>query len=83
MKLIKKLAISEDGFIFNSSNGESFTTNEVGADIIDQLKKSSNKEDIISSLETIYEVDTLSLEKNIDEFLAQLKTLNLLEDEKV
>ncbi len=81
MKLIKKLAISEDGFIFNSATGESFTTNEVGADIIDQLKKNSNKEDIISSLQAIYEVDALSLEKNIDEFLAQLKTLNLLEDE--
>lgn len=81
MKLIKKLAVSEDGFIFNSATGESFTTNEVGTEIINQLKNTSNKDEILKTLEEIYDTDKLSLEKNLDEFLSHLRTLNLIEDE--
>ena len=38
MKIHSNLAVSDSGFIFNPSNGDSFSTNTVGAELIRLLK---------------------------------------------
>lgn len=78
MKINKDLAISESGFIFNPITGESFTANEVGISIINQLKLNKNKEEIISFLDEEYNSDKKSLEKDYDDFISILHRLNLI-----
>lgn len=78
MKINKDLAISESGFIFNPITGESFTANEVGVSIINQLKLNKNKEEIISFLDEEYNSDKNSLEKDYDDFISILHRLNLI-----
>lgn len=78
MKINKDLAISESGFIFNPITGESFTANEVGISIINQLKLNKNKEEIISFLDEEYNSDKNSLEKDYNDFISILHRLNLI-----
>jgi hypothetical protein len=54
MNINKNIAISDSGFIFNPSSGDSFSTNQVGLEIIRLLKEGKKKEDIISSHELRY-----------------------------
>ena len=38
MKINRNLAISENGFVFNPTTGDSFSVNEIGALIINEIK---------------------------------------------
>ena len=42
MKLKKNIAISETGFIFNPSSGDSYSTNPIGLEIINLMKNNKN-----------------------------------------
>lgn len=78
MKIIKDLAISESGFVFNPISGESFTVNEIGVSIINQLKKSKNQQEIMISLKEEYKVEHNELEKDFTDFMNILKHHNLI-----
>ena len=68
MNLNKNVAISESGFIFNASRGDSFTTNPIGIDILNLMKNGKSKAEIIQVLSDKYEVKIATLEKDIDDF---------------
>lgn len=78
MKLKKNIATSEDGFIFNPGTGDSFSTNEIGSDIISMLKDEQALPSIIASICQKYDVDQPQFEKDLDDFIAQLKDYNIL-----
>lgn len=79
MKLKKNIATSGEGFIFNPGTGDSFTTNEVGAEIIALLKEDKKMDEIIQILSEKYDVDANQFEKDLDDFAAQLKDYSILE----
>lgn len=81
MKIRSNLAVSENGFVFDPRTGESFTVNELGVEIINQLKINSDKGSLIKHLEEIYEVDELTLEKSISDFMNMMQDFNLLEND--
>ncbi|HEU4717998.1 MAG TPA: PqqD family protein, partial [Bacteroidia bacterium] len=70
---------SETGFIFNPSTGDSFSTNPVAAEIILLMKEGKSISQVKESILSKYEVDKISLEKDVDDLLTQLKDHNLLE----
>ncbi len=82
MKISENLAISESGFLFNPSTGESFTVNPVGAEIIELLKEGKSEEEIKESLLGIYEVDDKTLQKDLHDFNDILKLHQLLEQDE-
>ena len=82
MKLNKNLAVSETGFIFNPTSGDSFTANEIGADILNLLKEDKSIEDIKSSLIDKYDVDASQLEKDVEDFIVLLRDNNLIQYER-
>ena len=43
MKLKDNIAVSESGFIFNPTTGDSYTANEIGLEIIKCLKEEVSK----------------------------------------
>ena len=79
MKLKKNIAISESGFIFNPEIGTSFTTNSLGVAILKQLKTKTSTEEIIDSVVKNYEIDAITCEKDLDDFLRMLDQYNLID----
>ena len=79
MKLKKNIAISESGFIFNPEIGTSFTTNSLGVAILKQLKTKTSLEEIIASVVENYEIDAITCEKDLDDFLRMLDQYNLID----
>lgn len=79
MKLSKNIAISESGFIFNPTTGDSFSCNSVAADIVNLLKEGLSKEEIKKKIVTKYDVDTAMFDKDLQDFNLQLRDNNLLQ----
>jgi len=80
MKLKSNIAVSESGFIFNPEIGTSFTTNSLGIAILKQLKEKTSPEEIKNSILKSYDIDSITCEKDLDDFLRIVKQFNLLED---
>ncbi len=79
MKLNKNLAVSESGFIFNPSTGDSFSVNGIGAEILELLRADNNLENILNTLSQKYEVEKPVLEKDVDDFLMLLRDNNMMQ----
>jgi len=80
MKLKKNIAISETGYVFNPSTGESFTLNQIGLEIINMAKENKNDEEIKQHLLQKYDTDEASLERYYLDFLEMLKQYQLIEN---
>jgi len=79
MRLKKNIATSEEGFIFNPGTGDSFSTNDIGTEIISLLKEDKSQQAIISTICSGYDVDQNQFEKDLDDYLSQLKDYTILE----
>lgn len=79
MRLKKNIASSETCFIFNPGTGDSYSANPLASDILQQLKDGNAASDIKKNILEKYDVDAGMLEKDWDDFTAQLKEANLLE----
>ena len=79
MKLKKNIATSAEGFIFNPGTGDSFSTNEIGTEIISLLKDEHQQQAIIEVICAKYDVDQNQFEKDLDDYLSQLKDFSILD----
>ena len=78
MQVNKNIAISDSGFIFNPSTGDSFSANPIGLEIIRLLKEEKSDKDIISEITERYAVDISTFEKDINDFLLMLSSYQLV-----
>jgi len=81
MKLKKNIAVSESGFVFDPSTGESFSLNNIGTEIVEYLKQDKSFEEIKKNMLEKYEVDSTSFEKYYYDFINSLQQLKLIVDE--
>ncbi len=79
MKIRKNIATSDEGFIFNPATGDSFSTNPIGAEIIALLKDDKSTDEIIAAICEKYYVEEVQFEKDLDDFVAQLKESSIME----
>ena len=79
MKLKKNIATSESGFIFNPGNGDSFSVNEMGAEIINLMKEERSQAEIIDTITSKYDIEKIQVEKDLDDFISMLVSYNLIE----
>jgi hypothetical protein len=79
MILKKNIAISDNGFIFNPSNGESFSVNSLGLEIIKKIQASKTNEDLLKEIINKYDIDKSTLEKDYYDFINMLQNYNILE----
>lgn len=68
MKVKKNIAISDSGFVFNPSTGDSYSVNPIGLEILELLKDGKDDEFIISYVTQNYMVDRSGIEKDIYDF---------------
>ena len=81
MQIKKNIAISETGFVFNPTTGDSYSINQVGQEILLYLGKDKSPAEITSLMTTVYDIDTASFEKYFFDFISMLKQFELLDEE--
>ncbi|PTQ98067.1 coenzyme PQQ synthesis protein D (PqqD) [Mucilaginibacter yixingensis] len=79
MKLKKNIATSENGFIFNPSTGDSFSSNPIAAEILALMKAGQSAEDIKTEILGRYDVDRAQLERDWEDWVMQLRDANLID----
>ncbi len=78
MNKLARLAINDEGFIFDPVTGNSFTTNRVGLWILKQLKEGKEPPQIWQEMTERFEVDPETAERDLTDFIGQLRTYKLL-----
>ena len=68
MQLKKNIAISDSGFLFNPSTGDSYSVNPIGREIIELLKEEKEDDVIISEILSKYMIDKDTIEKDLYDF---------------
>ncbi len=79
MKLRDNIAVSESGFVFNPVNGESFTVNETGAQILNLMSKSKSEDEIKEILISEFNADEVTIEKDLQDFMDNLNRYQLID----
>ncbi|GAB3929185.1 PqqD family protein [Mucilaginibacter myungsuensis] len=79
MKLKKNIATSENGFIFNPSTGDSFSSNGIAAEILGLMKLGRSADDIKQHILNTYDVEPSQLDRDWEDWSMQLKDANLTE----
>lgn len=79
MTIKKSIAISDSGFVFDASSGDSYTLNPIGLEILN-LIKAGNSDSAISQLMTEkYDVEQSAFERYFYDFVSTLKQMQILE----
>ena len=70
---MRRLAVSESGFVFDPMSGHHFTVNETGLEILRQLQQGRGLPELLASLAGEYSVGTRELERDVLEFAGMLR----------
>jgi hypothetical protein len=74
----ESLAVSDSGFLFLASTGETFTLNAIGKEIFKQLQNGDDLPTIRSKILSEFDVEGTTLERDLDDFVTQLKLFKLI-----
>ena len=82
MKIKSNIAVSETGFVFDPTSGESYSINPEGQEILRQLKEGKSSEEIAADMTGQYEIDAASFEKYYYDFMGMLRQFQLIEEDE-
>jgi len=80
MLIKRNIALSENGFVFNPSTGDSFTLNSTGKEVLGLIKDNKTIDQITAFMSEKYEVDKVTLDRYLVDFMNDLRINNLLEE---
>ena len=81
MNIKKNIAISDSGFLFNPSTGDSFSLNPIGQEILTFLKDGKDDKKIIEFILNNYRTDQDAVEKDLYDFKSMLDNYKLTDSE--
>ncbi|MEA2079323.1 MAG: PqqD family protein [Pseudomonadota bacterium] len=73
IEVMRRLAISESGFVFDPVSGHSFIANETGHEVLRLLQRDMRLDQVLDSLEQEYEASPRELERDVLEFIGILR----------
>lgn len=79
MKLKSNIATSENGFIFNPATGDSFSGNNMAAQLLEAMKSGKTDTEIRQEILNRFDVSENQFDRDWDNWMLQLKEANLLE----
>lgn len=82
MRIKRNIAVSETGFVFDPTSGESYSINREGQEIMSLLKKGKDPEQISEIMCTEYEIDPASFEKYFYDFIGMLRQFQLIDGDE-
>jgi PqqD family protein of HPr-rel-A system len=74
----KNIAVSESGFVFNPSTGDSFSVNQTANKILKLLQEEKTNKEIIAQLNKEFSIDVSTIEKDLNDFLYQLNAFQII-----
>ena len=78
MKNLNRLAINDEGFIFDPSTGESFTVNFAGLTILKEMKENKTIPEITEVMKEQFDMAPEAVELDVIDFVTHLKTYRLV-----
>ncbi|HNX07367.1 MAG TPA: PqqD family protein [Bacteroidales bacterium] len=81
VKIKKNIAISESGFVFNPSTGDSFTLNTIGAEILRMLASGKDMDAVSEFIVGTYDVEKSVFERYFLDFISMLRQFQILEED--
>jgi hypothetical protein len=81
MHIKSNIALSNTGFVFNPTTGDSYTINQVGQEILGYLGENKSLKEITSLMTATYDIDPPSFEKYYFDFISMLRQFELLDEE--
>ncbi|NVO02607.1 MAG: PqqD family protein [Bacteroidetes bacterium] len=82
MKIKNNIALSNSGFIFNPSTGESFSVNPIGVEILNLLKENKSKDEVKAVILERYQSDDDTFERDFYDFVNILVHYHLAETDE-
>jgi len=82
MRIKKNIALSDTGFVFNPSTGESFSVNPIGAEILKLLKEGKDRDQIKAAIIELYQTDEATIDRDFDDFVNMMKHYLLTENDE-
>lgn len=79
MKIRKNIALSDSGFIFNPSTGDSYSANPIGQMIIQNMQNGKTDKEISKAILEEYMIDPSTIEKDLYDFKNMLTNYKLTE----
>ncbi len=73
IEVMRRLAISESGFVFDPVSGHSLIANDTGRTVLRLLQQGIHLEQVLDSLEQEYEASPQELERDVLEFIGTLR----------
>lgn len=70
---LRRLAISESGFVFDPVSGHNFTVNDTGMLILRHLQQKHNFATLIERLHHQYDANPNDIERDVIEFIGMLR----------
>ena len=78
MNRLSQLILEAEGFAFDPTSGESFTTNPTGLFILNCIREHKSLETIIAELNDKYDITQDEAERDVVDFQTRLRTYQLL-----
>ncbi len=75
---LNDLAISDSGFVFDPYTGSTFSVNATGLLILRGLQQEQARAEIMGLLEAAFGIGEADLNRDLDEFVGQLRNQGLL-----
>jgi hypothetical protein len=75
--LLKDVAFSDTGFLFNPVTGESFTVNTVGVGILNHLRDGKSFHQICDQMVVDFQIEQETAERDLLDFMNLLKLYQL------
>ncbi len=75
---ISQMTVNDQGFIFDPDTGQSYTTNAQGRLIINALGKDKPAKAILEQILELFKVSSKEAERDLEEFMGQLRCLGLV-----
>ncbi len=80
MEINKNIAISETGFVFDPSTGDSFMLNPIGLEIIRLIREGKTQEEIAALITEKYDVEESAFERYFYDFVSMLKHHQIIQE---
>lgn len=78
MKLKKDVAVSDSGFLFNPSSGDSYSLNPIGVEILKLIQDKKSDDEIVTKLLQDFAIDKDTVEKDLYDFKMMLTSYKLI-----
>ena len=77
MEKLGRLAISDEGFVFDPATGDSYLMNRTGTVILRGLQHGTSEDEVAETLVADFDVEPDTAARDVADFVSRLDLLNL------